>query len=77
MLLFLTASGNIVFELLFYLEKNMTVMQNGVHQRGRDYVEAEAVKFSEKNKKGKTTCNSRGLKMKGKKVHEKLCRHSK
>lgn len=55
----------------------MTVMQNGVHQRGRDYVEAEAVKFSEKNKKGKTTCNSRGLKMKGKKVHEKLCRHSK
>lgn len=45
----------------------MTVTGNGVHQRGRGYMEAEAVKFSEKKKKRKTTCISRGLKKKGKK----------
>lgn len=50
----------------FNLEKNKTVAGNGVHQRGKGYMEAEAVKFSEKNKKRKTTCSSRGLKMKGK-----------
>lgn len=48
------------------LEKNMTVTGNGVHQRGRGYMETEALKFSEKSKKRKTTCISRGLKKKGK-----------
>lgn len=43
----------------------MTVKGNGVCQRGRGYVEAEAVKFSEKNKKRRTTRSSRGLKRKG------------
>lgn len=44
----------------------MTVTGNGVYQGRRGYVEAGAVKFSEKNKKRKTTCSSTGLKMKGK-----------
>lgn len=44
----------------------MTVKGSGVCQRGRGYAQAEAGKFSEKNRKRKTTCSSRGLKRKGK-----------